>query len=458
MKNNPEKYDAVIIGGGPGGYTAAIRLSQLGGRACLVEKGILGGSCVNVGCIPTKFLTSAAKLMQDIKNAGKFGITAKEISHDAEKMKAEMRSLVRKLSTGVERLLENNGVDVVKGNASLLEEGAVTIHEDEKKTKLQNTVFAENIIIATGSKPARPSSFPRDKDILTSDEIFEFESIPKSIAIIGGGYIGLEFASIFSSLGCAVTVIEKLERILSAEENEVSSEIARLMERSGVDIFTSSIAGNIKRKSSILSLDVKSGENDRVLEVEKILLTLGREPFFDRGELGNLGVSFDEKGIKTDSRTRTSKKGIYAIGDVNGKSAFAHVAMKEGVVAAENIMGRKSEIDYGKVPSCTFTIPEIASIGKKEGTAGKFPFIANGKAHTMNETDGFVKVYIKDKKLVGASIIGPHASDLIAIAGELLGKNAGDIKKRIVAHPTLPEALFEAVSAALGEAINIRKR
>lgn len=425
-----KKFDAVIIGGGPGGYSAAIGIAQLGGKACIVEKKWLGGVCANIGCIPTKALVSIAKSISTLKKSQRIGITAREISYDIEKIKTWMNSRVKKSVRGVENVLASNGVEVVKGFGYIDTPEKVVVYDSEQKAKITQILETKNIIVATGSKPMWPKSILQDKDISTTETIFELEDIPKEFLIIGGGYIGLEFACIFNALGSKVCIVEKLPHILNTEEQEISEEITRLMKRAGIDILTNTDFGTIK------------------LKADKVLLAVGRQANFDKEELNKLGIEFDKKGINTDLLMKTNVRGIYAVGDVNGKLLLAHVAISEGIVAAENIMGKKREIDYSNVPNCIFSIPEIASIGKREGKSGKFPFIANGKASTMDETDGFVKVYLSAGKLVGASIIGPQASTLIAVVQALLGKDAKEIKKMIVAHPTLPEAIFEAISDA----------
>ena len=401
MKDFPKKLKAVVIGSGPSGYTAAIRIAQLGGSVAIVEKDLTGGTCVNIGCIPTKFLASAAKALKKLKKIDRFGITVKDTSFDVKEIKKQLDRTVMKSRKGVEALLRSNNVTIVSGRASIEEKNKVTVYENgEKKTTLE----AENIIIATGALPVKPESISSQDKVITSEDVFKFESIPERLLIIGGGYIGLEFAFIFNSLGSKVTVVEKLPRILSTEEEDISNEIKRLMTKSSMEVKEN-----------------RSFEGEDLSSFDKVILAIGRRPNFNTEELEKLGVKLGKAGIETDIFLKTNVKGIYATGDVNGKSLLAHVGIKEGIVAAENIMGVKSRMDYDSVPSVVFTIPEIASVGKKEGKVGKFPFMANGKANTMNEVDGFVKVYVDRGKLVGGSIIGPDASSLINIIQTLLG-------------------------------------
>lgn len=431
-----KKIDTVIIGGGPGGYSAAIRIAQLGGQVCIVEKKLIGGVCANTGCIPTKALVSISKSISALKKSQRMGITVSDISYDTEKIKAWVKSRVQKSVKGMESVLASNGVEAIKGFGYIDKPGRVVIYDSEEKASIDQVLDAKNIIIATGAKPIKPQFIVDDKNIISSENIFELGDIPKKLLIIGGGYIGIEFACIFNALGTNVCVIEKLPRILDTEEQEISEGLTRFMQRDGIDILTNTDFSDIKQRT------------------DKVFLAIGRQANFNPEELNNLGIAFDKRGIKTDLFMETNVKGIYAIGDVNGKLLLAYVAISEGIVAAENIMGEKREMDYSNVPNCIFSIPEIASIGKKEGKSGKFPFIANGKASTMGETDGFVKVYVKDRKLVGASIIGPQASSLIAVVQALLGKDTKEIRKMVVAHPTLPEAIFEAILVAEGKAIN----
>ena len=442
MKELPKKFKAVIIGAGPGGYASAIRIAMLGGTVCLIEKDKLGGVCVNKGCIPTKFLVSVAKLLLTLKKSDRFGISADHVSFDINKIKSNMERVVTKASKGIGSLLKSYGVHVVNGFASIDGPNKVTVYEDITKRNKLTSISADNIVIAVGAEPTIPSSIKSHKRMMTSNDVFNISNLPKNLLIIGGGYIGLEFAFIFNSLGTKVRVIEKLPRILNTEDEDVSKEIKRIMEKQGIEVMEHTELENV----------------DKETEFDSVFMAVGRKPRIDKEELKSLGIKFTDKGIETDSGMRTNIKNIYAIGDVNGKSMLAHTASREGVVAAENIMGKSTKINYINIPSAIFTIPEIASVGKKEGKIGKFPFIANGKASTMNETEGFVKVYFDKGKLVGASIIGTQASDLIATVQGFLGKSQEEIKDIIITHPTLPEAILEAILDVESESINLPKK
>ncbi len=432
-------FDAVIIGGGPAGYTAALRVSQLGGKVCLVEKNALGGVCANKGCIPTKFLTKASKTLLAIRNSSKFGITAENILYDIGKIKARLDAVVRKSTKGVEILLKASDIEVINGVASILSPGKINVYEDAKKTKVVRTLSTKNIVIATGAKPIVPKEFLNRKNIMTSENVFDLKEVPQNILIVGAGYIGLEFAFIFSVLGSDVVVVEKLPRILESEEEDVAGEIRHAMEKLGICVVTSARGDEIEARAK---------------KADEIFVACGRRANFDEKEIKALGIKLEKDAIATDASMKTNVKGIYAAGDVNGKSLLAHTAFAEGITAAENIMGENSKMDYSAIPSTVFTVPEAASVGKKKGTSGKFPFIANGRASTMGETQGFVKVYADRGKLVGASIVGVDASSLIAVVQGLLGKKIKEIKKMIFAHPTLPEAVFEAIMDIEKQSIN----
>lgn len=403
------EYDAVIIGAGPAGYTAAIRIAQLGGKACLVEKNKIGGVCTNTGCIPTKTLVSIAKRIKEIKKIS-------EVKIDFTQIKEEVAKTVENTRKGVEYLIKKNNIEIING------EGIIGY----KEVRVNNNVLkAKNVIVATGSKAIKI-----DQSSLTSDDILNLQSIPQKLTIIGAGYIGMEFASIFSILGSEVTVVEQEERALPHEDQEISGEIIKL-------------------------LDVKFELGKKNYVAEGVVLeATGRIPSFNKENMDRLGVKY-ERGIITNERMKSNIDWLYAIGDVNDKFPLAHVAIREAIVAAENVMGLNNTMNYDNVPHCIFTVPEIASIGKREGVSGKFPFLANGKSQTSGNKEGFVKVYINEGKLAGASIIGADASSLIAVVQCLLGKSVSEIKKIVFAHPSLPEAIMDAVLQASNEAINL---
>lgn len=424
--------DAVIIGGGPAGYSCAVRIAKLGGKAIVVEKEELGGVCANWGCIPTKALQATAKFIDRLGKAGNYGVEAK-FSFDFGNIMERKERMVKTTVMGIRKLMENHGIEVVKGTGKIVSKNEVRIEETGK------TVKAKNIVIATGSEPV---SIPGIEGI-TNREILELDEAPKKLLIVGGGVIGVEFAAIFSRLGSEVTIVEMMDRIIPAEDEEVSETLRRTMERDGIRIFTSSkIEKASGGKAMIRTKEKTFGEN-----FDKVIVSVGRKPNIP-GELGSLGIKYEKNGIMVDRSMRTNVKNVYAVGDVTG-SYLAHVAYEEGMVAAENIMGRKSRIDYRTIPVCIFTIPEIASVGMREKGCkeGKALFAASGRARATSETQGFVKVLSKDGKLVSVSIIGENATELIAEAALIISQGIpiNKIRKIFHAHPTLSESLVEAL-------------
>jgi dihydrolipoamide dehydrogenase len=448
---NKETFDAVVIGGGPGGYTAAVRISQLGGKVCLIEKNKLGGVCANSGCIPTKSLLATAKSLAEIRKVPGMKV---DVHCDFQAVLEKSRLAAEGSSWGVNQLLNGNNVRVISGKATITSQNEINI---ETQSGVVQTLFAKNIIIATGSIPLKPLMFTIDQNIITSEEVLKLTEIPREILIVGGGYIGLEYATIFNSFGSKVNLIEIEARLLIKEEEDISKEIEKIMRKNGVNIWTQASVVTIANEEG-LRVEINNG---RQLYVDKVLIAMGRSPNINKRELQEVGILFDKKGISVNEKLQTNIPNIYAIGDVNGKEPLAHTAIHEGIVAAENIMGRTSMINYLNIPHCIFTNPEVASIGTRTEKCGKFPFLANGKAHCLEET-GFVKIYLEKEErgniLVGASIIGPQASELIAVVSTLLGKNTKEIRKQIVAHPTLSEAIYEAVLNAEGESINVINR
>lgn len=454
-------YDAIVIGGGPGGYTCAIRIAQLGGKSCVVEEDKVGGTCLNRGCIPTKALLTSAGLVSKFKRAKDFGIVAENFHADFSSIMQRKDRIVTRLRAGVEYLLKNNSVELIKGRGKILEKGKV-----EVTTPV--ILNGKNIVIATGSKPAKIPGIEYDStSILSSDEMLALTNLPASILIIGGGVIGTEFACIFSELGSAVTIVEMLPQILPTEDEEVAKTLRQILEKRGVKIYTETKVDAVQKSQLTVDSKLSNGET---LQTEKVLVCTGRIP-------NSAGIGLEETGVKSekgrvlvDERMRTNIEGVYAIGDVIGGILLAHVAMNEGIIAAENIMGKDVKIDYTAVPSCIFTFPEIGSVGLTEKKArelcaevviGKFPFTASGKALASGESEGFVKI-VSDKfgKILGVHIIGPEATNLIAETTLCIQNNIGidGIIKTIHAHPTLPEAILEASLDVKGEAVHIPKK
>ncbi len=468
------EYDIAIIGGGPGGYVAAIRAAQLGAKVALVEKDRIGGTCLNRGCIPTKALVRSVEALQLVDKAPEFGVLVEEPAFDFARIMAHKDEVVTRLVRGVEALLKAHKVEVISGMATIPKPGLVLVkpvNGDELPTSNLQPLTSKNIIIATGSVSARPPIAGLDAPgVLTSDEILELEEVPDSLAIIGGGVIGLEFASIFHSLGTQVTVLEMLPTLLPTVDRELARRYKSYLQREGVEVHLRSPVEEIRPTQS--GLAVKIADSEKEIKAEKVLVATGRVPYTEGLGLEELGVKQERGAIVVDEHMATNVPGVYAIGDVTGGVMLAHLASRQGEVAVENIMGHPVTMDYRAVPNCVFTLPEIAGVGlteeqaKSEGLdyqVAKFPLSASGRALIIGETAGLVKLICErgSGKVLGMHIMGPQASDLIA-EGTLaiqMGATARDIAQTIHAHPTLSEAIMEAAkAAAFGQAIHYRKR
>ncbi|HJU95360.1 MAG TPA: dihydrolipoyl dehydrogenase [Nitrososphaera sp.] len=437
-------YDAIIIGAGPGGYTCAIRAAQLGGRVCIIEKNGLGGTCTQRGCIPTKYLHSIGDIMRKSTSARKDGLKA-NIELNYTTVRSRMAGTVSRLASGIKTLLESNNIDVIHGEAHMTSGNKVIVND--------NTLETKNIVIATGSYPLCLPHYAFGDNIVSTDTIFELEKLPKSIVVIGGGYSGCEFSAIFNSFGCKVSLIEAQDHLMPLQIEEIGRTIEKYMRLDGINVMTGSAVENILENRIILA-------NGHTIEAEKVLVSIGRRPRINVSELSNCGVKFSERGILVDSEMRSTAQNIFAIGDVTGIFELAHVASKQGEIAAQNIMGKRSEMDYGTVPACVFTYPEVAFVGKLEGKHGEFPLVASAKANCLGDTRGIFKVFEKDGIIVGALIIAPHAGEMIgeaALAVRMQMKTQ-DISGTIHAHPTLPESLVDAVRDIDSEAMHISYR
>jgi dihydrolipoamide dehydrogenase len=424
-------YDTIIIGGGPGGYTCAIRAAQLGGNVCLIEKNGLGGTCTQRGCIPTKYLHSLGDIMRRAAGAKKNGLNI-QIELNYKLLKSRLNATVSRLTSGIKLLLKSNRVNLLEGEAHLISEKKVEVNGIILETK--------NIVIATGSYPVCLQGYEFGEDILSTNSLLELEDLPTSITIIGGGYSGCEFASILNALGCKVSLIEAEDHLMPFQIQEIGNAVEKYMMLEGINVMTKSRVEKI--------IDNIGFVNGKELVAEKILLCVGRRPNANPNELNDIGIKFDQQGISVDERMRTNVPNVYAIGDVTGMYELAHVASKQGEVAAENIMGIKdNKIDYRSLPVCVFTYPEVAFVGDLNGRSGEFPLVASAKANCLGDTRGFVKVFEKETRLVGTYIIAPHAGEIIgeaalAIKMKLTPK---DVFDTIHAHPTLPESFAEAV-------------
>ncbi len=436
-------YDAVIIGAGPGGYVCAIELSKLGGKVCIVEKNGFGGTCTQSGCIPTKYLHSVGDFVRKASMSKSYGIDSK-IDLDYKILKSKMFATVGKLASGIKLLLKDNGVEIVEGEAEIISSNKVKVGSKILETK--------NVVIATGSTPVPISGYDFKEKILSTDTFWSMEELPKSIAIIGGGYSGCEFASILNVLGCKVWLIEMEEMLMPNNFQEIGKTLDKYMRIDGITVLTNSKVEKITDKGILVN-----GQN---IDVEKILVCVGRKPNIGSDEMKKLGIEFSSKGIDVNKKMLTSVSNIYAIGDITGKYQLAHVASKQGEVAAHNITGHDSEMDYSVIPFCVFTFPEVAFVGDCSGKSGEFPLRANAKANCLEDTRGFLKVFEKNGTCIGAIIIGTRASELIGEATIAI-KTQLKIEKFlevIHAHPTLAEAFTEAARDINGQSIHLPSR
>lgn len=421
-------YDAIVIGGGIAGYNCCLKVVELGGKAVLIEKKELGGTCTNYGCIPTKAMQASAKVIDKLRKSKKYGINVSDFSVDFKEIINRKDRIVKTSVLGIKSLLEK--VEIINGEGKIIDKNKVNVND--------KVLEGKNIVIATGSMPIRLPNI----DGMTNEEILELEEVPKKLLIIGGGAIGAEFGCIFNRFGSEVTIVEMLEQIIPTEEKEIAEELKRGMEKDGIRIYTNAKVEYVKGNNAL----IKTSEGEIKEEFDKVLIAVGRKANFDKEEMGKLGVKCSKKGIKVNKQMQTSVDNIYAVGDVTGEMQLAHYGYHQGITAAENIMGKKSKISK-VVPNCIYTIPEIASVGKITDKFKKANYAANGKARTLDEIRGFIKVYFEKDKVVGCSIIGENATELIAEATLAINNRISvkDIKKTIHAHPTLAELFFDAV-------------
>lgn len=464
--------DIIVIGGGPGGYVAAIRAAQLGAKVCVIEKDKLGGTCLNRGCIPTKALYRNAEILNILKNVDEFGINVDNFNVNVDKIHSRKQGIIDQLVGGVEQLLKANNVEVVYGNAEFKDKNTIQILF---KDGIKRDITAANIIIATGSKPSIPPiEGANEGGIYTSEDILNFQGIPKTLAVIGGGVVGMELACIFNAMGTRVTVLEFMPNILGQVDSDITKRLVVSLKKKGIAVNTSTKVTKIEKISDKYVIYAEGKKGEFKVEADKVLISAGRMPAALGLNLEGIGVEFDKKGIKTNSSFETNVKGIYAIGDVNGKVMLAHAASHQGIFTAEKIMERAANSENQVVPSCIFVFPEIACVGITEDEAKqkgipyrtcKFMFGANGKALALGEGEGFIKVIATktslenptEERILGVHIMGPHASDLIHEGTLAIQNNLSieGIKNTIHAHPTLSEAFSEAVMGIAGEAIHM---
>ena len=442
----------IVIGGGPGGYVSAIKASQAGGKVTLIEKDILGGTCANRGCIPTKALLRSAEVLAMIKEAGALGLKTNGVSFDYPEIVKRKEKVVAQFVDGLKYLMRKNKIEVLNGKATLIDKRTVGIIGNQEKRA------ADHLIIATGSKPMNLRMDGIDgKDVLNSDDLLQMNRLPKSMIVIGGGAIGLEFAQFLAGFGCKITIIEMLSQIPPSADHEIAQVFEGLLRERGVEVFTGARVDRMKDDGSgkKVLFETKNGEMERV--AEKVLIAVGREPCIDDLRLEEVGVKVEKGRIVTDQRMETTVQGIYAIGDVVGRMMLAHVAMAEGACAVNNIFGNRSEMDYRSVPSCIYTSPEIASVGLTETDAkkqyqnvkvGRFPYKANGRALISNEVSGLIKVISggEEDEVLGIHILAPLATELIAeaVLAVQMEATVDELIQAIHAHPTFSEGMTEA--------------
>lgn len=463
-------FDLIVVGGGPGGYVAAIRGAQLGMKVACVEADKLGGVCLNIGCIPTKTLLTSALLVNEMKHAERHGINFTDLTFDLGPAQERSRRVADQMNRGIGGLFKKNKVTHIEGFGRLAGKGKVEVEGADGK---KQTLSAPHIILATGS---RPRSFPflqiDGERVWSSDHALFQKEAPKTLAIVGSGAIGMEFADIFGAYGSEITIIEALDRVLPLEDADVSKHVEKVYKKRGMTIHTSARLEKTEVRKDGVTLTFKDKDGkDQTLKVDRVLAAVGRIPNTEDLGLDSAGVKLTEKGnfIQVDEWMRTNVEGVYAVGDCAGQQLLAHKAMHEGVVCVERIAGQDhGPVDYANVPNCTYCHPEVASVGLTEEQAreqgydiqvGKFPWVGNGRAVAHGDAEGFLKV-IRDKKyseILGAHIVGPHATELIGefVLGRHLESTVEEMDKAMHPHPTLSEGIAEAALAALGRALHI---
>lgn len=459
-----ERFQVGILGGGPGGYVCALRAAQLGLSVVLVEGERLGGTCLNRGCIPTKALVKSAELWREVKNAEEFGISLGDRGINFEKVMERKDRIVTTLVNGVEQLMKAGKIHVLKGWGEVKEAGRIEVETETGRLNIE----VEQLVLATGSVPVRiPIPGIELPGVVTSDELLDKKTLPKRLVIIGGGVIGLEFASIYHEFGVKVTVVEMLPTLLANIDEEIPKRLTPLLKKSGIEILTKTKVKEIKQGENELLVVVEDAKGMKEISADQVLLSTGRKPNLKGIDCESLGLEVEHGAISVNLQLQTSVPKVYAIGDVTGGVTLAHVASMQGILVAEHIAGHSVEMDYRAIPSAIFTYPEIATVGETEQSlkvsgqnykVSKFPFSANGKALALGETIGLVKILADENGMVlGASIMGPQASSLIQelVLAVAKGLNAEELAKTIHAHPTLPEAVMEAAHGILEKPLHL---
>ena len=456
------KYDIIVLGSGPGGYVTAIRASQLGFKTAIVEKESLGGVCLNWGCIPTKALLKSAQVFEYLKHAENYGLKVSGAEHDFDAIVKRSRGVAEGMSNGVKFLMKKNKIDVIEGYGTL---------KAGKKIEVEGTEYsADHIIIATGARSRELPSLPQDgKKVIGYRQAMTLEKQPKKMIVVGSGAIGVEFAYFYNSIGTEVTIVEYLDKIVPVEDDEVSKQLERSFKKSGIKIKTSAEVTSVDTSGTGVKATVKTKKGEEILEADIVLSAVGIKSNIENIGLEDVGIAVDRDKILVNDFYQTNIPGYYAIGDITPGQALAHVASAEGILCVEKIAGQHVEaLDYGNIPGCTYCSPEIASVGLTEQQAkdkgldikvGKFPFSASGKASAGGNKEGFVKVIFDAKygEWLGCHMIGAGVTDMIAeaVLGRKLETTGHEVLKAVHPHPTMSEAVMEAVAAAYDEVIHL---
>ena len=463
ISNMENKFDLVVIGGGPGGYVAAIRALQYGLKVAVVEERDIGGTCLNRGCIPTKSLLHSAEVYHSAKNAALFGVHAGDVSFDYNKIAARKDEVTMQLRMGIEFLIKKNGGDILNGRGIIKDKNTIEIQNSETQT-----VTTDKIIIATGSRPSIPPVPGLEgKQIFDSDDVLAMTECPEKIVIIGGGVIGVEFATVFNTLGKKVIIIEMMDAILPMIDGEISAALHKSLQKKGIQIYTGAKVTTVTSGEKAVCTFEKNQEKVDI-DADMVVVAVGRKPNTENIGIENIGVSMERGFISVNEKMETDVKGVYAIGDVTGKAQLAHVASAQGLVAAANAAGEQCAMDYTVVPSCIYTDPEVASVGLSEAEArsrgfsisiGKFPVNANGKSMIMGCSEGLVKIITDEETgvILGAHLMAPRATDMLTELSEAIQKklNVNELGNVIHPHPTVSEIIMEAAHDVDGFCVHI---
>tara|TARA_B100000927_G_scaffold106669_1_gene86303 strand:- start:7668 stop:9056 length:1389 start_codon:yes stop_codon:yes gene_type:complete len=460
------EYDVIVLGSGPGGYVTAIRASQLGFKTAIVEKESLGGVCLNWGCIPTKALLKSAQVFEYLKHADDYGLIIKEYDKNFDAVINRSRNVAKGMSKGVQFLMKKNKIDIIEGHGKILPGKKVSVTKNKETTEYKG----QNIIIATGARSREIQSLPQDgKKIIGYREAMTLSKQPKKLVVVGSGAIGIEFAHFYNAMGTDVTIVEYLDRIVPVEDEEISKQLERSFTNSGINILTSTEVKSVDTKGKDIKVTLKTNKGEEIITADTILSAVGIKTNIENIGLEEVGIATDQDKILVNDFYQTNIPGYYAIGDVTKGQALAHVASAEGILCVEKIAGHTIEpLDYGNIPGCTYCSPEVASVGLTESQAkekgfeikvGKFPFSASGKAQAGGNSEGFVKVIFDSKygEWLGCHMIGSGVTDMIAeaVLGRKLETTGSEVLKTVHPHPTMSEAVMEAVADAYDEVIHL---